>query len=93
MVWMSKRMIACDEAGFLISYQYDNKLGFKRWWQLKMHLLSCHLCRKYASQIRQLNHAMDQFREGCSGDTCHHHLTDKAGHQIQQAVSRELNAK
>ena len=55
MVFMSKRMIACDEASFLISYKHDNRLGFKKWWQLKMHLLSCHLCRKYAHQIEQLN--------------------------------------
>ena len=52
---MSRRMIACDEASFLISYQQDNRLGFKRWMQLKMHLLTCHLCRKYASQINELN--------------------------------------
>ena len=39
MVFMSKRMIACDEASFLISYRHDQKLGIKRWWQLKMHLL------------------------------------------------------
>jgi hypothetical protein len=93
MVFMSKRMIACDEASYLISYQHDNPLGFRRWWQLKMHLLTCHLCRKYAHQIDQLNSAVDQYREECSTGTCHHHLPEEAGVKMQQAVTRELNAK
>ena len=92
MVFMSKRMLACDEASFLISYKQDHKLGFKRWWQLKMHLLSCHLCRKYSHQIEQLNLSLDQYRESCSHDTCTHHLSDEANAKIQHAVSSELNS-
>ena len=93
MVFMSKRMIACDEAGFLISYRHDNRLGFRRWWQMKMHLLTCHLCRKYAHQIGQLNQAVDQFRESCSNGTCEHHLTEEAGLKMKHVLTRELNAK
>lgn len=89
---MSKRMIACDEASFLISYRFDQKLGVKRWWQLKMHLLTCHLCRKYSRQIEQLNHSVEQYRECCSNETCTHHLSDEANAEIQHVVSRELNA-
>ena len=93
MVFMSKRMIACDEASFLISYKEDNRLGLRRWWQLKMHLLTCHLCRKYASQIKQLNHAVVRFREGCASGTCQHHLPEGAALKINQEVIKELNAK
>ena len=93
MAFMSKRMIACDEASFLISYKHDQKLGFKRWWQLKMHLLTCHLCRKYSRQIEQLNLSIDQYRDSCSSETCTHHLSDEANVKIQHAVSKELNAK
>ena len=78
MVFMSKRMIACDEASFLISYKQDAQLGFKKWWQLKMHLLTCHLCRKYAHQIEQLNHSVEQYRHSCSNGTCSHHLSEEA---------------
>jgi len=93
MVFLSKRMIACDEAGYLISLREDQPLGFRRWWQLKMHLLSCHLCRKYAHQIGQLNHSMEQYRDHCSHETCEHHLPSEAGSRIKKAVNRELNAK
>jgi hypothetical protein len=92
MVFMSKRMLACDEASFLISYKQDQKLGFKRWWQLKMHLLSCHLCRKYSQQIEQLDLSVYQYRESCSHDPSTHHLSDSANAKIQHAVSSELNS-
>lgn len=93
MVCMSRRMIACDEASFLISYGHDNKLGFRRKIQLNMHLLTCHLCRKYVRQIKQLNLAVDRYREGCAHPDCQHHLDGEAGLKIQQVVSRQLNAK
>jgi len=92
MVFMSKRMLACDEASFLISYKHDHKLGLKRWWQLKMHLLTCHLCRKYSHQIEQLSLSVDQYRESSSHETCTHHLSDEANAKIQHAVSSRLHS-
>jgi hypothetical protein len=93
MVFMSKRMIACDEASFLISYRCDKHLGFKRWMQLQLHLLSCHLCRKYASQIEQLNTAVDHYREECSSESCHHNLPEDCRAEMEHVVIRELKAK
>ena len=88
MVFMSKRMIACDEASFLISYSSDHRLGLLRWWQLNFHLLTCHLCRKYARQIAELNHSLE-----CSHGSCAHHLSPEAGQRIGEAFRQELNAK
>ena len=93
MVLMSKRMIACDEASFLISLREDCHLGIRRRMQLKMHLLSCHLCRKYARQIGELNHSMKLYREGCNTESCSHHLSAEAESHMEEVVSRELNAK
>ena len=93
MAYMSKLMIACDEASFLVSYKNDQKLGFKRWWQLKIHLLSCRICRRYAHQIDQLNESVDQYREICNQETCTHHLSEESNAKIQIAVESELNAK
>ena len=92
-LFMSNQMIACDEASFLVSYKEDNRLGLKKWWQLKMHMLSCHLCRKYASQIEQLNGAVNQYREGSTHTPCTHHLPKEAGLKMQQVLNSELNAK
>ncbi len=93
MAYMSKRMIACDEASFLISYRTDHRLGFLRWWQLKIHLITCHLCRKYAHQIGELNQSFEVYRHHCSHESCEHHLSPEAGTRIGQSISRELNAK
>lgn len=92
-VIMSKGMIACDEASFLISLREDRKLGFKNWWTLKMHLLSCHLCRKYAKQIGELAHTMQVYREYSSHESCSHHLSPETGSRINKELDHELNAK
>jgi len=93
LVFMSRRMIACDEAGFLISYKQEEHLGFYKWMQLKMHLLTCHLCRKYAIQIKQLDHKVAEYGVISSHEDCQHHLSDEACTKIQQTVNRELNVK
>ena len=92
MVFMSKRMMACDEASFLLSYRQDNRLGFIKWWQLKMHLLSCHLCRKYAIQIEELTDTMEGYRAVSHSECCAHHLSSEANDRMQHVVSKELNA-
>jgi hypothetical protein len=92
MVFMSKRMIACDEASFLISGSRDHRLGFKKWWKLKMHLLTCHICRKYARQIAQLHSLLDRYREDTEKGPCTHHLPEESGERIRKVVIRELNA-
>jgi hypothetical protein len=93
LVYMSKRMIACDEASFLISFREDHRLGFRRWGQLKMHLLTCHLCRKYARQISELDQNMEVYREQSGHESCQHHLSQDAGSRIGEALTRKLNAK
>ncbi len=90
---MSKRMMACDEASFLLSYRQDNRHGFKQWWELKMHLLTCHLCRKYSVQMDQLSHTMEEYRIVSHDESCAHHLPSEACDRMQHAVSKELNAK
>ena len=93
MVFMSRHMIACDEASFLISYRLDKRLGFRKWMQLKMHLIVCHLCRKYARQIEQLNQAVIKYRDTCNSGTCHHHLPVESKEEMVRIVSRALNPK
>ena len=93
MVVMSKLMIACDQASFLISLREDSKLNFKQYMKLKMHLLSCHICRKYAKQIGELSHSMKVYREGCSHASCKHQLSPEAGSRISKELKRDLNAK
>ena len=93
MVYMSRRMIACDEASFLISLREERRLDFREWWQLKMHLITCHLCRKYARQIGEMERTMEQYRETCSHESCSHHLSPEAGSRMDKELERGQNAK
>lgn len=90
---MSRKMIACDEASFLVSYKHDNRLGLRKWWQLKLHLVTCHLCRKYAHQIKELNTVVEKYRVVSSHEPCQHHLSEETCSRMQHVVQSELNAK
>ena len=92
MVFMSKHMMACDEASFLISYNKDKRLGLANWMRLKMHLISCHLCRKYEAQIDELDNAVSEYRVSTYNEPCHHHLSDEACNEMKQAVEEGMNA-
>ena len=92
MIMMSRLMIACDEASYLLSYRQDHKLGIVRWWNLQLHLLTCHLCRKYARQLSQLQKAMDAYAHRCDG-TCTHHLPGDSKVKLRDVLDGETNAK
>jgi hypothetical protein len=93
MTYLSKKMIACDEASFLISLREDSRLGFRKWLQLKIHLLRCHLCRKYARQIGQLSNTMEIYREESIHGANMQHLSPETGARIGSRISREINPK
>lgn len=93
MVFISRRMIACDEASYLISFREDQRLGIRRWMHLKIHLMGCHLCRKYERQITELSHSMAVYRDGCTHESCAHRLSKEAGSRIGDEIQREIKAK
>ncbi len=90
---MSRQMIACDEASYLVSYRQENRLTIRQWWKLQVHLLSCYLCRRYASQVEGLQKAMDQYRECTLHGSCEHHLDEGAAGHMQQMIAREMDTR
>lgn len=84
LVWMSKKMIACDEATFLISKQKDTKLSLKEWWKLKMHLLTCNICRKYEKDIKTLDQYFKNYNyhKSCS----QHKLSESDKYRIKESI-------
>jgi len=91
MAFMSKGMISCDEASFLISKSYEEKLTFRQKFRLKMHLMSCYLCRRYEKQLGQLNDAVINYKSSCEHTHCEHTLSSEAKVKISQHVIKELN--
>jgi len=88
---MAKKMIACDEAGFLISKSRDAKLTFREKMGLKIHLMTCHLCRKYEKQIIQLNKLIGRYKEQCTHENCCQTLDDKARQDLLHLLQNELD--
>lgn len=90
---MSKKMIACDEAGYLISLRQDRSLGMKRWMQLQMHLITCHLCRKYARQISQINRLTGKYRDTPDQEETRLHLPGDKIESMKRSIDDHLNVK
>ena len=91
MVFLSKRMLSCEETGYLISRAYDKKLSFRERFRMRMHLISCNLCRRYEKQLAQLNHIVQDYKESIVLHPCQHHLEGEAKTRMSQHVNKELN--
>ncbi|MEX2370944.1 MAG: hypothetical protein WD578_08055 [Bacteroidales bacterium] len=91
--FFSKNMISCDEAGFLISKSKDTRLSFQERMGMRMHLLTCHLCRSYAKQINKLNHLVSAYRKECIKDTCGHKIPEETKAVIESSLNEELKIR
>ncbi len=91
MVLLSRKMLACDESVFLISKSSDGKLSLREKTGLRIHLLTCHICRKYEKQIRQLNLLLGYYRDECLHEHSRHSLTQQSKEIISRSVEKELN--
>ena len=92
MVIMSRHMMACDEASYLISRACDNRLSRWQRLRLKVHLLTCHFCRKYEHQLRELTRHMHVYRHTCDREECMHRLPEERKVEIHRVVNKALNA-
>lgn len=88
---MSKGMISCDEASYLSSLRCDRRLRLREWWNLAIHKLSCHLCRKYGSQIKQLNKAVAAYGTRPLEEPLNIHLPGEASQRIRDLVKQEMD--
>ena len=65
---MTKMMLSCEEATFLISKKQHQKLTFKENLQLKMHLFSCYLCRRYEKEIAVLTQSFSKMKSDAEAE-------------------------
>jgi hypothetical protein len=55
-------MISCREASRALSQMQDGDVAFPLYWRLRLHLLLCEACTRFARQMRFLRHAMQDYR-------------------------------
>ena len=90
MSFASKMMLSCESASLLICKKQHEKLNLKEKISLRMHLLSCNLCRRFEDDMLVLQKGMDHYKN-CTDDACvHHHLDDKQKASISQGIENQL---
>lgn len=55
-------MISCREASRALSQMQDGDVASPLYWRLRLHLLLCEACTRFARQMRFLRDAMQHYR-------------------------------
>ena len=61
-------MLTCKEVASSISSDWLERSGWRRRLEVRLHLLMCRYCRRYAAQIRALNAAAAKLCEATAPD-------------------------
>ena len=56
-------LISCKDASRLLSQMQDGNLPFLQSVRIRLHLLGCDACNRFAQQLRFLHRAMQRYRE------------------------------
>jgi hypothetical protein len=86
-------MLNCRQVTRLVSQSMDTKLRWYQWLGMRIHLLYCVWCRRYASQIRFLHKACDQLdpeTQASPSHTLSSEAKEKMRARLQEAMKNEL---
>jgi hypothetical protein len=90
-VWLARRLPDCKQTTRLISDSLDQKLSLRQRMQIKLHLLICVWCRRYAQQLlfmRQvMRHTAADFEESDSSPA------PSLSPETRARIKRSLNLK
>ncbi len=82
-------MLNCRQVTRLVSHSMDARLHWYQWIGMRIHLLYCVWCRRYASQIRLLRRAckqLDAAPEASPSYTLAAGSKDKMHARLQEAM-------
>jgi hypothetical protein len=87
---MNKIMLSCDTATYLITRSEYEKLSCINRMQLKMHLVGCKYCRRFAEQSKYISEQLKKVRnpETQNITVC---LTEKQKQKINLAIENQIN--
>lgn len=84
-------MISCDEATYIISKNQHEKIGIKKWIQLKIHLMMCVYCRRYEKQIRLITKIINKIKSFPETNSSEYKLTSTQKKSLKEIVENESN--
>ena len=82
-------MMNCRQATRLVSQGMDTKLPWHQRLAVRIHLLYCVWCRRYASQLQILRKAAKQLPKG-ELDASAHRLSDDAKKRMRTRLNEAL---
>ena len=78
-------MLSCKEAAQLVSEGLDRQLSFSRRMSLRLHVLMCRACSRYARQVKALDEAVSKHYRGDPSVQEPERLPDNAMNRIKAA--------
>ena len=85
-------MLNCRQVTRLVSQSMDTKLRWYQWLGMRIHLLYCVWCRRYASQIRFLHKTCNQLAPETQTSPSHtlsSEAKEKMRTRLQEAMKDE----
>jgi len=80
-------MLSCKDVTNLASKSLDAPLTWRQRWGMRLHLLFCHLCRRYVRNLHFLDQAFRHTRnEKPECFSAHGKLSEEARARIQRAL-------
>ena len=79
-------MLTCKEVAKAIAQDESSRTGWRRTWALRLHLLMCRHCRRYADQIKAIGPAVRSLLREHGDDP-------KAVARLEVAILSDLTAK
>ncbi len=88
---MTRVMLSCDEATFLVTKQEFEKLPCMKRMQLRLHLFSCKLCRNFQEQSQFIS---EQIRILSNIDTVDsdRRLNEEQKNKLSKVIEEQVNS-
>ena len=85
-LWVWRRLPECKEMVKIITASMDEKLSWREWILMKIHLLSCDPCVNFLKQIRLIRTALSHSDEKLPAADASMKLSDDARSRMKKAL-------
>jgi hypothetical protein len=86
---LTKILYNCRKATFMIEKRMVKPLSFQENIELRLHLVTCGVCRLYITQSRKINLMVEQILKGTPPANIH--LDDDFKEELKVRIDNELN--
>jgi hypothetical protein len=85
-LWVWRKLPECREMVKIITASMDEKLSWREWLMMKIHLLSCDPCINFLKQIKFIRTALEQSEGKLSEQDSSMKLSDGARNRLKEAL-------